>query len=251
MKDTMINPEDDICYDLRPGWTEEEAVAKLLGWMQGARRIPNLMVTEEGIDIEQLPHILTLPCSLEKFIVDEREPASARFVNACVNGDFAAAQKWEDRVMFWDAIAERAARYKLAIQQELSRPNSKLIVDPDLTSQSGKRHITLLSLDQWARRTFGIAILDKESPSDGSLPALPKRPRSKMQESAILEAIQRLGFDPLDLPSRLPGKRGVKVQVRSHLKLPSVLFPSDKAFDKAWSELNKSNRLHERGSPLK
>lgn len=246
----MINPEDEVCFDLRTSCTEEEAASKMLGWMQGNRRICFMTVTEEGINPEQLPHMLRLPTPLDELIRDERETASVRFYNACARGDVALTEKWEARVMFWDDIANRATRYKLAISQELARPVSKLQIDEFLTADTGVRHITLTSLDQWSRRIFGIAILDQEQNSvAGYAPSSLKRPRTKglEQENAIVEAIVQLGHDPLKLPSRPPGKSGAKAQVRGRLNPPSPLFPSDKVFDKAWERLKKDGQLIEEG----
>lgn len=159
----MINPGDEVQYDFREGCTEEEAVAKLLGWMRGERRLVNLQLSADGfIDPAQLPHLGTLPCPLEQFIVQEREPTSIRFLKAVEEGKYEEAQKWEERVFFWDEIAKKVGRYKLAIQKELSLSNSMLKIHPDLTAETGVRHITLPSLDSWARELLGVSALDNE-----------------------------------------------------------------------------------------
>ena len=53
-----------------------------------------------------------LPAALDELIRDEREMASIRFHNACVGNNFDPAAKWEARVKYWDAMADRAVRYK-------------------------------------------------------------------------------------------------------------------------------------------
>ena len=245
---TVINPEDDVCYDLRVSCTEEEAVAKLLGWMQGVRRLRNLTVTLDGLIPEQLQHMYQLPAALDELIKAEREIASIRFSNACVEKNFDRASEWEARVEYWDAMAELAIRYKQSIFEELSRPKPNLQIDQLLTEQTGEKHLTLVSLDHWTRKKFGITILDQASQaSAGDVPDLLKGSRSKAQEqeSAIVELVVQLGYNPLKLPPRSSGKPGTKRLVRVRLNLPSPLFPSHKVFEKAWERLRNDRQLIE------
>lgn len=243
----MINPEDEIRYDFRASCNEEEAIAKLLGWMRGIKRIPNLKISEDGfIDITQLPHILTLPCPLDVFLYDERELSSIQFHNAAAQSDFEAAKKWEQQVSYWDGIAGQVVRYKLAIQQELARPNSKLKLDPVLSEETGIRHITLASLDTWARVSFGFGVLDEEDVAElATIRKDLKQPRMKglQKEAAILERLRELGYDPKFIPPNRPGKAGVKAQVLKSFDIPGVPFVSVKAFDTTWQSLRKSGEL--------
>lgn len=250
----MINPNDEVCYDLRTVCTEEEAVAKLLGWMQGTKRLLRLTVTEDGLIPDQLPHMYRLPDPLNQLMYEQREIASVRYHNAIVNENFDVVQHWEDMVAFWDTKAENATRYKLAIQNELSMPRPKLYIDPALTEETGVRHITLVSLDHWGRRTYGIGILENGTPSsDEKLPALPKRPRVKLeeQESAIIEAIQQLGLYPLKLPLWGPTTPGGKAAVLYKLNIPSPIFGTVKIFEKAWGRLSSTKQIAYSESPPK
>lgn len=243
---TVINPEDDVCFDLRTSCTEEEAVAKLLGWMKGARRIPNLVVTLEGINPTQFTHIYSLPEPLDKLITQERDSASINFNNSVTEGDIDAAMAWESQVNYWDDIANRALRYRLAIQTEFSRPKPKLQIDEDKTNETGVRHIKLTSLDIWARISFGIEITGQEesdNPDRTTATSYRQRTKGQQQEAAILEALKQLGFDSLNIPLNPPGKGGPKALVRQNLNIPSSLFGSDKVFEKAWERLRKQGDI--------
>ena len=63
----------------------------------------------------------------------------------------------------------------------------------------------------------------------------PKRPPTKTErwrEEEILRVLRELGYDPQALPKRIPGKPGVKAEVRRKLD-----WNESKAFDKAWDRL--------------
>jgi hypothetical protein len=159
----VINLEDEVIYDHRLSCTEEEAVAKLLGWMQGSKRLRHLAVTEDGLNADQFPHMYQLPSSISEFIGDEREQASIRFQNACVAKNFELAAKWESVVEYWDAINERAVRYKQGIAAELSRPKPRLITDKAISDETGfitspylaliTGHASLMAKASWIRST--------------------------------------------------------------------------------------------------
>lgn len=62
-------------------------------------------------------------------------------------------------------------------------------------------------------------------------------PRQRFQEMEILRVISELGHEPKKLPKDIPGKPGVKADVRTKLTFaPGV-------FDKAWERLAKMNDI--------
>lgn len=242
----MINPEDEVGYDDRGSCTEEEASAMLLGWMRGVVRKPYVRISNDGsVDISQLPDLLALPCSALELIQDDRDLSMAKLSEAVVSGDSDKTQRWEEKISQLDSIVEKMVRYKMAIQQELARSNSKLKLDPVLTEQTGVRHITLPSLDTWTRITFGFGILDKITDATNRRGLNQPRTKTQQQEAAILEKLRELRFDPMQLPKWQPSAPGAKATVRRALEIPNPLFPSDKAFNKAWGNLRKSQQLAE------
>ncbi len=249
----MITSTDEAVLDSRESCSLEEAVAKLLGWMVHHWRSP-LLVTKDGIDPQQLPFMLALPSPLDEFISTEREFASVRLCNAVIAGDFSAAELWEDRVAFWEKKGEDAQRYRSAIQAERNCRNSKLVDDSTMTTRTGEVHITLTSLDTWARRNFGLSVV----PSDevASTPKAekgPKRPRTKtlQQHAAVLETLRSLGYDPRSLPPSPPFTRGVKDAVKKALSIPNPLFVSENRFDTIWERLRKDEDLLYAATPPK
>lgn len=72
----MISPLDQTIADLRTSCTKDEAVAKLIGWMQGPIRARYIDITEHGIPAEQLVHLHSLDGSLQDILNEQREAAS-------------------------------------------------------------------------------------------------------------------------------------------------------------------------------
>ena len=242
----MITPVDEVIYDHRVGCTEDEAVAKLLGWMQGSKRLRHIQVTVDGIDIEQLQHLYQLPTTLAEFVRDERDFARGQLEAAIVAGDFNKVLKWEKIVERWDGLNERSMRYRLAITEELSKRTSRLMLDEKLTNETGVRHISLISLDRWARLAFGIAIINTaEDQQETNLGLYTKSNRTvgESRASAILEDIRWLGLDPKQLPARERGKAGAKAEVWKRLESRKELFPKRKLFDKAWELLRSRGEI--------
>jgi hypothetical protein len=222
--------------------------------MQGSKRLRYLTITENGLKPEELPHMYQLPSTISELIRDEREMASVRFYNACVAKAFDVAAKWEATVEYWDAINDRAVRYKQGLAEDLSRPKPRLITDKSMTEATGIHHITLRSLDHWARITYGEGTLDQDQQNlAANLPASPNTARVKglQKESAIIETIKRLGFNPEQFPPNPPGKAGVKSEVRNILLKQRTLFTSLGSFEKSWAALRSEKRIVDCGCPPK
>lgn len=64
-------------------------------------------------------------------------------------------------------------------------------------------------------------------------------PLQRAQEDAILGAIIGLGYTPDALPSQLPGKSGVKAEVRKILRSHPLFKEKSTVFDKAWERLRE------------
>lgn len=69
-------------------------------------------------------------------------------------------------------------------------------------------------------------------------------PIRAQQEEAIIGTLRSLGYDPLNLPARVPGRSWVKEEVRSNLeKRGGVFVPKSTTFNKAWERLRAAGRI--------
>jgi hypothetical protein len=156
----MINSEDEILVDFRTSCTSEEAVAKMLGWMQGYTRPKSIRITEHGTPADQLSSMQSLGGSLQDQLLELREAARLEFVKAAELGAaFEVIQGKEKAVIECDAMINRAASYLLDIDDEIAKGDaSELRIDHSATKNSGVVHITLRSLDRWATKNYGISV---------------------------------------------------------------------------------------------
>jgi hypothetical protein len=116
-------------------------------------------------------------------------------------------------------------------------------------SNSRDTYITLTSLNEWSedrnKKPRSGAMAEKLVPATEGIKEPPKvRRKMRDQEDAILHALVKLGYSPKSLPSKDPGKPGVKAATRRALA-SSPLFDATKSFDKAWEQLRKDGAIAE------
>ena len=234
----------------RTSITVDEAVAILLGWINGP---VEYQVMSEDPSPEELDSLNTLAFSLQEYLQEkldglESDLAEARADN--IPPQIIAEN--QAAIQAHDAVAEQAKAYLCAIHDEINKGEcSALRVDTKF-SNTAYTYITLSSFDHWAKQ-YGRTVLAELQKTTGTTlsakqpqpDALAKpQPRMKMreQEDAILDAIKELGFDPTAFPPKAPGKRGVKSEVRNRLA-DLTIFENRSAFKNAWDRLRDSNSI--------
>ena len=158
----MINPEDEIIIDLSTSCTKEVAVAKLLGWMQGPIRPKVLKVSEHGISEDQLPFLQFMEGSLQAQLSELREAASQDLIAAAeADATSEVLKEKEEAVANIDSLIHKAFMYMSDIEEELEKDSESAInIDQKTSKQTGVTHITLRSVNRWAKDKYGISILE-------------------------------------------------------------------------------------------
>ncbi len=156
----MFNAEDELIIKLEASCTKEEAVAKMLGWLQGPIRKRVIQVTEYGISADQTPHLLQLESSLEEHLLELRNAARTLFIKALEEDEpFAVIEEKENAVIECDNLIKWAAIYLEDITEELAKgEDTSLKIDQEATKKSDTTYITLKSLKGWALNEYDIAI---------------------------------------------------------------------------------------------
>lgn len=156
----MILPEDDLFIDYRTSCTNEEAVAKMLGWMKGCGRKRVINMTEYGIPANELPYLHSLESSLEEQLMEIRNAAQHEFYKALeADAPHDVLVEKENAVIKCGEQIEMAGIYLADIDDELAKRKSPALrIDQEATNKSGIRHITLRSLKEWARAEYGVVI---------------------------------------------------------------------------------------------
>lgn len=230
--------------------TKDEAVARMLGWMQGPVYYTELEMTEDNnVPMEYLSYLSSLPNSLEEqltYLVGEAKEDLDDAKSSGAGPNIIKQKKATlDQCFEW---IDKAERYMAAIDDELSRDESSMLrFDQKATSEYGKPRITIESLDKWSRERYHISILQNSSPlNDNILVPDKKKKRTSVlwlqQEKAILAEIQRLDHDPKDLPDYSSGKPGIKNQIKKEI-LNRGLFKSSRVYVKAWKRLRDKKTI--------
>ena len=168
----MINPEDEIVVDMRASCTQEEAVIKLLGWSRGPFLRKYVHITESGFPQADLPFIHASHLSLAEQLVENREVARSALIDAAEadSSDDILAER-ENAVQVCDDLIRKAHEYRLDIADELAKDaESKLRVDRSIIPGDNGPHITLRSLDSWAREKYGVSLLGAEGGRENKVP---------------------------------------------------------------------------------
>jgi hypothetical protein len=151
------NPE---ILNLRESCTKEEAVAMMLGWMQGCVRPKYVQLNEDGIPADQLLVMHSLDGSLQNHLADLRAAAYQEFIDA--DNECASAEVLDEKnqaIINCDALSKKAWDYLMDIADEIAKKDSsELRPDDAATERTGVTHYTLRSVEKWAKETHNISI---------------------------------------------------------------------------------------------
>ena len=247
----MSYPITDSIIEFKTSCTIDDAVAKLLGWLKGPIYISSIRV-DQPITLEHLENLDSLVFSITDHLESLRDEAIYKYDDA-ISADAPEDVRSSLLEAYGNTLSliERANLFIIDINEELNKKDSSsLTIDSTSNVDDDKIRITIKSLDQWAKKKYGIAVLE-----DGVLPVLnsskqktPKsadKPFQRQQERAILEMIGKLGEDPKNLPKNPPGKPGIKAKVRKTL-INETLFAGSTVFDKAWGRLRDDEDIQDK-----
>jgi hypothetical protein len=182
-----IDPDDEVLVDLRGSCTKDEAVAKLIGWNRGPFRKRYIQLAEGGIPRDQWPHIYTPDEPLHEQLRGLREQALRRFYSAYNDGaseeELDACLSEVDAI---DSIINQASAFMIDIEDECAMADrSRLRIDPEATRETGITHLTVASIDAWAREKYaGLSIYgDAVATVRPAPPATEKQRRQRKLEN--------------------------------------------------------------------
>jgi hypothetical protein len=161
----MMSAEDDIYIDPKTTCSREEAVAKLLGWLQGTRRRPFTEITLHGISVQQLPELHTLEGStVLDLLAEHRRATKADYVAAVAAGQpDNVIQEKRSEVVLCDAIIDKAKAYFIDFDDEAAKgAASAFRIDRAATRACRETQYTLKTVDVWTRATYGVSIANPD-----------------------------------------------------------------------------------------
>lgn len=139
--------------------TKDEAVARMLGWMQGPIYDAEPELTEDNnVPLEYLPYLSYLPNSLEEQLTYLVGEAQKDLDDAKDSGAEPAVIKQKEATLKQSLEwIDKAATYLRDIVDELAKgEDSCLRIDQEATEKSGLIHITVKSLEEWASDVYKL-----------------------------------------------------------------------------------------------
>ncbi|WP_430232614.1 hypothetical protein [Nitrosomonas communis] len=158
--------ENDVFIDDSTSCTKDEAVAKMLGWMTSFQRKQFINLTEHcAIPSDELPFLHSLEdASLKETLTLQRGAALRDLSDTFLAG--AADKVIEEKIKAvskCNELINKAMQYLSAIDDELAKGKlSALRSDQEATEESGVTHITLGSLDEWAKSKYELSIFESQ-----------------------------------------------------------------------------------------
>lgn len=228
--------------------TVGEAVAILIKWVDG----PVVFAALDEYPSQEDQELLD---GIEFCLQEELEEEKASLASDWAEAKFdklpsSVIEAKRKAVQRHALVMAHAKTYLCAIEAELDKADP-MLKEYKKISSSGGTCITLSSLSEWAvKKGYGVQVLTPvpmaaspkvESAEEKKGAPKPRR-RQREQEEAIVAEIQGLGYEPLQLPKKPPGKGGIKETVRDVLAT-TPLFIGTTVFDKAWERLQKDRTL--------
>jgi hypothetical protein len=154
-------PTNNVKIDLRTSCTVEEAAAKLIGWMKGHVRHAYPDVVDDDITPDHLTYTDSLGLPLHYQLALLREAAWNRYNEAvCAKLPEEIIEEKYAELENCEELISKVVGYLSDINEEINKGDlSALVVDQRETEFSGELHITLRSLDKWARNQYQIPII--------------------------------------------------------------------------------------------
>jgi len=154
---------------------------------------------------------------------------------------------------------DQVYKHRCAIEDELNKGERTLLRLDIERSRLGERYITVHSFYEWQERRTVLSEAKPDraefvgthaTPSKGEGTKKETKVRNKMsrQEQAILDAIEKLGYDAKALPKYIPTEAGVKAKVWEAVQNLD-LFGNYDIYDKAWERLRRYKLIGEAGAP--
>lgn len=158
----ILNPEEELIVAPRSTCTKDEAVARLLGWMKGPQFSKNIPFGQFGVPTNQYVNLQFLEGSIQNQLTLYRETARQEWMSANASGKDDSGQSAKLLLDCYD-LAAKAEKYLMEIGDEIAKEGSSALrIDRAATVEEQETHYTLKSVDEWAKRTLGLSVIQTE-----------------------------------------------------------------------------------------
>lgn len=173
----MIKPEDEVVIVTDRYYAKQDIVAKLLGWMQGCRRLSCIQMNQNGTGViaEHLPYMQGLIAPVNIQLLGMRDEAQQNLYAVGEMIKAAEIAKDDDAynaaihliadkdaaIAACDALMDKAAQYARDVDDEISKgDNSAFEFSHLIESDVPEPLYTVKSVEQWSLKKYGLSVID-------------------------------------------------------------------------------------------
>lgn len=190
----MTKYQHNTLLNVSTSCTKDVAIAKLLGKeMRYLDR--NNAFQQDSLRQKRPEYLNEVGIPIFKELKDQRDAAQRELDEAIASGQQIYIDDCKLQLSRLDDLIRRAHRYSCDIADEFSKENSSMLrVDKYATKTLSNPHITLNSLDQWARQKYQVSILESDTDVAAIL-ATKSRPEQPDEQFPML-----VGLGPASTP---------------------------------------------------
>ena len=164
-KEYMTKPEYKNISDFRTSFTQDEIVAKMIGWLRGPIHPKNIELTHSYFTEDQLIHMTELEVSLEEHLTQLLNAAYEDYSKCGDDVPYYIAIAKEEEIERIDALIKRAFEYTAAFSHELMLGNGCMLEKDEVASDKlGKDYYTIASAEKWTQSKYPISIINYVDP---------------------------------------------------------------------------------------
>lgn len=229
--DFVFNPLGNIIIDSSTSCNLEDAVAKMLGWLQGPIRLHPDEINLQKITLGQMPYLPKLYYTIEEHLEILHENAADNLEAIDKDPDASDEMKSKAINAFLDCedLIKKAVAYKAAINSELAKEKkSELKIDSQQANTRDETFITLESLNDWAKENFDISVHD-------SIPVFKNKSQKTIQQPQRTDYLRE---EIIEILNTMQNPRPAKVMaaLKARIGAPGTCIVGDIGYGIKWSD---------------
>lgn len=225
----MIRGDHGAYSAIKASCTIDAAVATLLDRTRSAPLRDNVDAKDDQCSAASVSTPPWVNSELERELLEMRELAREMLRQATTayeTGDETAngLSECQADAQYYEALVPKAKRYLQDIAAELGNANDcSLQVDTHETDRTGKLHLTLGSLERWARNKYGIEILDAAAAQQLE-PMVGTDPSHKAAQAASQPSLThtRAELTPIPAADKEPSNKGALSPTKANEPTPAL-----------------------------
>jgi hypothetical protein len=161
----MTIPEYKKIVAKRTSYTQDEIVAKMIGWLRGPIHPKNIEITHSYFTEDQLIHLTELEVSLTEHLTQLLNAAYEDYSKCGDDVPYYIAIAKEEEIERIEELSKKAFAYGAAFAHELMLGQGCMLAkDEDSSEKLGENCYTIISAEKWAQSKYSISIVNYVDP---------------------------------------------------------------------------------------